>query len=259
MKKNNEKIFIFNEKGEKERVLFFHGFNSSHKFILPILKKTRNFCISSFDFPGNGYSPISEKASIQKYSEVANKILDSYKEPVTVVAHSLGGAIINFISKHKNIKKIILISPVNPYMSETVIQNKDSKKKAINLTWEKTKSLWNNDEKSTYIKYVASSAISYISGSKIRYKYMKHLIYNEMLNPFYLKTILYEAYKNNKKPTYIMQGANDPFVPTQTSKATSIEFGWQFYSLPLTGHSPLVERPKYCLEIIEDILKKDDL
>ncbi len=258
MKKKLNNIFQFKEEFENRKVLFVHGFNSSHKFVIPIFDKERSFCIHSFDFPGCGHTLATEEVSIEKYADLLWNLLDKYEEPITVVAHSLGGAIVNYVAHHHNIKNIILIAPVNPYMSETVGNHKETKnKETFEIAIKKAKSLFNNTERKEYIKYMAKSTVNFFADAKHREKYMKRMIYDEMLNPIYLSSTLYNKYKKNLKPTFIIQGESDYFVPKETSKKTASKFGWDYFELPSTGHAPLAERPSRTLEIIEKILKAD--
>ncbi len=254
----NLELFEFKEKSKKPIVVFFHGFNSTHKFIQPILKRERSFSIYSFDFPGNGNTPIAGKASIKNYGNIARQYLDQFEEPVTVVAHSLGGAVINYISDHPNIKDIILIAPVNPYMISDAPENKDIKtaKDRRDDAINRFKSFINNEDRKDYLKHVAKATVNYIAESKRRNEFIKDMLDNEVLNHKYLTNVLYEKYKNNRKPTFLIQGIRDVFVPVESSAKISKEMNWKMYPLEDTGHSPISERPKDTLKIIEAIINR---
>lgn len=125
-----------NPSESKDYVLFLHGMsqnvsNYQHLYESVMDKNIGVFALEYRGYGINGEGKISDD-KLSKDIERAYQYLtrDRYINPknITVIGHSMGGALATgFASKHKDLKALILISPVSKisYLGQKFVQNKN--------------------------------------------------------------------------------------------------------------------------------------
>ncbi|CAM9117051.1 alpha/beta fold hydrolase [Mycoplasma marinum] len=237
------------------KVLFLHGFNSNKKFVFPLVSKHREYSILSFDFPTKTTEEFNYNyATIESFTLFAQNIIDTINEPFTIVGHSLGGAIAMGL-KSKFIKNKILLCPLNPF-SETERVKDWLLPNDMKQSLESISSLFNglNKELSNNLDFISSTFLRDINTKRGWYQKM---VLEEICNPLYIKSNLYETYKNNENKTLLIQGDKDLFIKNESSKNTSREFNFGYLELKNAGHSLLHEKPTEINELLNKIVTNE--
>ncbi len=245
----NKKLRI-NENTGKPKILFMHGYNGNFQFMQLLLKLQRDYDIISFDFPCCGDEICDHLTTIESYSNFAKKIIDSINEPLIVLGHSLGGAIAVNIASHLLVKKIILISPLNPYLDNPKLSSWLLPQNYFEAM-EGTSNLLAKKRKMPYTKE-QSINLPFFNPNEICFEYM---VNKQITNQDYLRTTLLTKYRAVKKPTCIIQGRNDYFVLPESIASVEKAFGFKVFWLENTGHLPISEKTHEVNKIINEWIK----
>ncbi len=242
----------------KNKVLFLHGFNSTRKFVEPLMKTNHHFTIITLDFPGCGENGDEMPISIDNYSEYVLQTITAIDAPLVVVGHSLGGAIANKVSQHPLVQQVILLAPLNPFVAK---DNKEQLRKwllpnDINEAKDSLMHLVFNKEKNIYFSNIDRSAQSFLKRVKEKRQSFMNIVDHEILNDEYISNDLLNAYKHNIKNTVVIQGQKDFFVSLSSAKELSNTFGWKLIELENTGHSLIFERPELITKYINEVISK---
>ncbi len=92
--------------------------------------------------------------------------------------------------------------------------------------------------------------------SNSKEKCFKYLVVQQMTNKQYLTTVLFNKYKENKKPTLIIHGEDDRYVLPKSVNIVAQYFNLDVRWLKNVGHSPFVEVPNILSGIINQFVKK---
>ncbi len=115
-KTNNINLYV-EIKGEGKPLILLHGFGmSSYSFRHLIKPLSEKYKVYNFDLKGFGDSPKPDDDRYSAYDQavlIQNYIKHNNLKNVTLLGHSYGGGIALALSQmnHKNIEKMILISP----------------------------------------------------------------------------------------------------------------------------------------------------
>lgn len=256
----NEEIFYFLEENNRPKVLFLHGFNSSHNFIFQLRKnKNRNYDIVSFDFPGCGQSSNNDKISVENYQKIAVSFIKTLNLKVQiVVGHSLGAASALYVLNEKLAKKAILVAPLNPYIFELNLME-EMKKLGIWLLprnlQEAKESLENLvfDNKFGFKNNLAKNAINFFKTVEKKELIFSYIVFKQILNLNWHKNVLLPLY-DQKNDYYLVGGANDKFVSIKSVEKISLVFGKKMIKLEETGHAVFFERSEEVNAEIEKML-----
>lgn len=114
-------VWDINPSDSEEYILFLHGMsqnvtNYQHLYETVINKDKGVFAVEYRGYGNNRRSKVSED-NLQKDIKTAYKYLTEKKgikpQNITVIGHSMGGALaVDFASKHKDIKSLVLICPI---------------------------------------------------------------------------------------------------------------------------------------------------
>lgn len=251
-----EKINIFEENNDKEKILFLHGFSSNYQVINPIRKLEHNFDIVSFDFPGCGGSSMNtDSASLEYYTEIAIQFIKQYKHKFKwVFAHSMGAHIALKLIDLNIIEKAILISPLSYMISNdniNIAKNllpqtvEESKQSLINLFYNVPANLLKVLDKQ------AQSNLNYVSK---RYSYYKSLVFNEITNPTYLKEQTKNIWKQKNKDIFLIVGEDDNYTPVEKITKLAKDNNIKLKVIPNAGHAIFVEGALTLKNTIEAII-----
>lgn len=211
-------------------VMFLHGMAQNVTNYQPLYKNivNKNIGVWAVEFSSYGTNktkPISED-KLRKDIEIAYQYLLKTKgikpQNIIVIGHSMGGALAaNFASKHKDLKSLILISPLYNIanLGSKFMENKtlgEGIPKTLRIITDKVKPL----------KWLYGLSFSTIN-----------------------------KLKKIKTPTYIIQSQNDSVTPINQAKhlaQTAEKYGIleKFITLPRGGHK--VDSAK--INVISDIL-----
>lgn len=185
----------------RKAVLVIHGFGGGtweNEYLVNYLKFNTNYDVYDFTLPGHNLDIINKvkyKDWVNASDDMVKKIIKKYGS-LYVIGHSMGGVIASFLaSKHKQIKKLILLSPAFEYIN--LNQNKEDIKEIIK----------SKDYKSKYEEHIYSEAFT--------------KIFKIPLPTILEFTKLVKHYKDDIKDvtcnTLIMHGTLDEIVPISSS------------------------------------------
>ena len=233
------------EKTGKPILLFIHGYESSQEIINPIIKLKRSYDIVSLDLPGFGKSNFIGKVSIEFYAEIIKEFINELKlENLTLLGHSMGGAISMFVSKSDKIKKIILINPLNPFTYSTSKEKITPALMAKEII-ERSK----NKLKSQNVIGLFSMALDYKNKNK-------YLIHNQFLNNGWQSNELHDAYKDGAFKAIGISSSDDRVVLPLSIEKTQKFFGIKFMELKNASHSPFDKEANKINDFIEESMRK---
>ncbi|AJC49882.1 alpha/beta fold hydrolase [Mesomycoplasma flocculare] len=256
----NEEIFYFLEENNRPKVLFLHGFNSSHNFIFQLRKnKYRKYDIITFDFPGCGQSTSNGDISVEYYQKIAREFIKTLNLKIEiVVGHSLGATIALDVFKEKLAKKAVLVAPLNPYIFEHDLEN-ELKKLGLWLlpkNLEQAKNSLANlvyENKFGYKNNLAENATKFFRAVEKKEGVFSNIVFNQILNLNWHKNVLLPLYKQ-KNNYLLIAGVKDNFVSLKSLEKVAIIFGQKIIKLENTGHAIFFEKSEEVNAEIEKIL-----
>ncbi len=225
-----------NPENSQRYVMFLHGMsqnvsNYQHLYDEILQKKVGVFAVEYRGYGANNSVQISEdklRKDVERAYRFLTKNKDIKPENVTVIGHSMGGALAtHFATKHKDIKSLVLISPL------TNMSNIGK-------------------------KFATNKNIGMGIPQKVRE-------FTEKINPLmWLFNLRFNSLNKINKvetPTYIIQSQNDTVSLTGGArrlfkKAKRKGILQNFYLLPSGGHKVDNRKVNKVAEIIEDIYRK---
>ncbi len=109
---NSEVYFSLSGRGSKVALLFVHGSGGDHTLWGFQRSGLRDeFSIAALDLNGHGRSPRREGDGLSTYTEDVLAVVNALKDPVFLIGHSLGGAVVLNVAlqKPKNLAAIGLV------------------------------------------------------------------------------------------------------------------------------------------------------
>ena len=228
-------VFDFNPGSAKNYVIFLHGMaqnvSNYQNLYKAILKK--NMGVWAVEYRSYGTNPTERMWEDKLRKDVENAYRYMLKEKnikpenIIVIGHSMGGALAaNFASKHKDIKSLILVSPVT---SAANVGDKFARHKTLG-------------------QGIPKKLIS-ITNSIKPLKWLYSLRFN-CLNKV----------KNIKCPTYIVQSKNDTVTPIKYARVlskTARKYGvlGKFISVPGGGHKVDSAKVEEISKILDSFVK----
>ncbi|VEU77278.1 esterase/lipase [Mycoplasmopsis meleagridis] len=112
-------VFINNK--SDTTMLFIHGINSSSDIFKPLWLGIKKFNIICINMPGNKYY-LEQKGiiSFDYWIKSVNFLIKKIRSKNLIIfAHSMGGAIANFLTYDKKNTKLILLNPLHPFIDKS--------------------------------------------------------------------------------------------------------------------------------------------
>lgn len=228
--------YIMEETG-KPKFLFIHGYRSSSDFIKELLKVERSYDIVALDLPSFGKTEYEGDVSIEFFAKIVEEFIEKLNlKDIPVLGHSMGGAVATYLSK-KNINKIILLNPLNPFILKDVF-------KQISL-----KDIFGKlSEKPS----AASNVIDMLRDYRNQYKF---LVNKQMINDAWLGNDLYKKYKDSAPMMSGISCDDDLVISPESIKNVETSFGVEFIKIKEGGHSPINLLPKSFNDLLETMIK----
>ena len=244
------------EDNDKPIVLFIHGLNSNKNFMYGLLSQKRDYRIASFDMPCNGSSTCIEKPSVERYQAIAMEIVKYINEDLIVLGHSLGGASAAYTGTNTLVKKVIMLSPLNPFITEYSPTSLGEwlSPKTTEIAEDSLTNLVSKTSKREYFASVAKQAIQFSSFAYKNRDTLRYLIKEQILNEKYLIENLLPLYKLVSPKTIYINGTEDKFVPYKATKETADLTSSIIHTIEHCGHAPIYEKPSEVNEIINGLL-----
>ena len=228
--------YIMEETG-KPKLLFIHGYRSSTDFIKGLLNVERSYDIVALDLPSFGETKYEEDVYIEFFSRIVDEFIEKLNlRDITVLGHSMGGAIATFLSK-ENIKKIILLNPLNPFILKDVLKQ-ISLKDIFGKFTEKSGSV--------------SNMMDMLRDYRNQYKF---LVNKQMLNDSWLGNDLYKKYKESAQLISGISYEDDLVILPKSIRSVESSFGIKFTKVNEGGHSPINIQPKSFNDLLETMIK----
>ncbi|MGZ9414528.1 alpha/beta fold hydrolase [Mycoplasma sp. 5370] len=261
----NEKIFYIEENSGKPKVLFLHGFNSSHSFAQQVYKITdRNYDVVAFDFPGCGLSSNNGTITIEYYQQIAEEFVKETGISFNlVIGHSLGGASALHLLNNNLVPKALLAAPINynilgTIAKETLKQSKERLNKwLLPKNYEEAYESSDNlvyENKNNYKKNLEKIANVFLTVTKNKFAVFNNLVRKQIINSSYLQKNIKNLYAINKDYEFI-SGTKDMFVPFISVAKIASDYNKNFIGLKNCGHALFFEKPNEINKRIEEIIK----
>jgi pimeloyl-ACP methyl ester carboxylesterase len=129
MKNNDRRKAMKNQKNRKKTYILipgaFHGAWSWYKVITRLEKAGQN--VIAPDLPGTGMSKASVgEASLEGWAQFICQIIDQQPEPVILVGHSRGGAVISQAAEYRpdKVEALVYVGGTLLYPGDSVIKNR---------------------------------------------------------------------------------------------------------------------------------------
>ncbi|MCT4469527.1 alpha/beta fold hydrolase [Mycoplasma sp. HS2188] len=246
---DNEQIPIYTDDRKSDTtILFLHGINSSSDFCQKLIELDHEYNTVAINFPGSKYiqsEDINSKINLDKWCEYADQVINRIKtKHIYIIAHSMSGYVGAKLANHNRVRKVILLSPINPNMVKS-------------QSYSMMKNLLNNNVKSgDFWTKILSMGLKFSSIGRsimnVNEKWIP-IIKDNLLNPEFLKK-LDDLYTLNKNKLIFMIGENDPIVDTKRL----IEYAMNIDAAHLIigkNHSPLYTDPKGINHFLNILLK----
>lgn len=251
-----EQIELSIEEGTKPLVLFIHGLNSNKNFMQALVNKDRKYRYASLDMPCNGSSTCNENPSIERYQTVAMEVVNYLAEDLIVVGHSLGGASAAYIGTNDSVKKVVMLSPLNPFISDHAPKSLKRwlSPETNEVAEDSLKNLVSKTSNQIYFASVVKQAVRFAKFAAKNKEILNHLIKNQILNREYLIENLLPLYKLVSGKTIYINGTEDKFVSYKSTKETAELLSSDFYTIDECGHAPIYEKPDAINKIINRLI-----
>ncbi|MBU4691665.1 alpha/beta hydrolase [Mycoplasma sp. ES3225-GEN-MYC] len=239
IKYKNKKVPVYLEDNKKDTtILFCHGINSSSDFIskLEPFKKTYN--VVAANFIGSKYTlkPNPDEINIEDWINIGKLLLNSIKtKNIIVLGHSMGGVVALNLADDKRVNKVIMMSTVNPTMTEN--NSYSILKSAIAPT---------NFVSDVIGKLIVKVSEKFKKTAKLVESFSKKgvwasLLEKVILNKEYLDS-LGELYSANAEKMNFVVGSNDAIIGAKHFEKYANELGIPFTIIG-KGHSPIKDDP----------------
>ncbi|QBF34360.1 alpha/beta fold hydrolase [Mycoplasmopsis phocirhinis] len=235
---DNEHIPIYTDDRKSDTTLFFlHGINSSSDFCTKLIDLPHKYNTVAINFPGSKYiqsENIENKIKLNKWYEYANEVIQQIKtKHIYILAHSMSGFIGAKLANHPRVKKVILLSAINPLMIKS-------------QSYSMLKNLLNNNVKSGDLwTKILSMGLKFSSFGRnilnINEKWVP-IIKENLLDTSFLEK-LHNLYSSAKDKLIFIIGENDTIVDSKwfIEYAKSIDAPHFIIGL---NHSPLYTDPQ---------------
>lgn len=257
IKIDGNKIRYLETGNSKNTIVLVHGLGASAerwRYTIPYLAKDYHLIIP--DLIGFGYSdkPLVDYTT-EFFSDFLGKFLDSVGvENTSIIGSSLGGQVVaNYVSKHQNLEKLILVSPsgimktstpaLDAYIMAALYPNEANAKNAFEMM------------EGSGIEADSKIIEGFVERMKLPNAKMAFM--STILG---LKNaeIITEKLKSINIPTLIIWGSEDPVIPIQHADGfVSTIKDCRFFRMDGCGHTPYVQKPKEFSEIVINFLGED--
>ncbi|WGI36735.1 alpha/beta fold hydrolase [Mesomycoplasma lagogenitalium] len=256
----DEEVFYVEENTGKEKVLFLHGFNSSHNFAQQLyLLKNRNYDVVAIDFPGCGKSSANSEITIEYYQKIAQEFVKQINYNFKlVVGHSLGGASALYLLNSKMVNYALLAAPINYNILSAKLDETTEKLKRwlipsnLNDAIESSENLVFNN-KNGYKENLNKIATMFLKITKFKERNFLKLVTNQIINPNYLKKEIKKLYTQSNNYEFII-GINDMFVPFMSVAKIANDLNKNLSAISNCGHAIFFEKPEQVNEKINKLI-----
>ena len=241
----NYKLKYYEENNKSKKTIFFiHGFNSSTDFIKNIIPYKKSFNVIALNLPGSKYCPTKKFIKMSLYNEIVDEFISKNikTKKLIVLGHSLGGAIASFLHKHKKVKEIFFMGPLNPSMVN------DSKYKLLKkIIFSENKRL--ESLKNSSVFKVLSNRLdkSFVSAFLSENSVFRKILKDEILSEEFLLSTLDNNFVlcNRKKETHYLIGKMDQIInPKLFEKYVNEKLQKKVDIFTLSMHNIIKNQPK---------------
>lgn len=225
----NEKYFYYNCKNENKKgtIIFVHGFSSSYFlhsgfFIFNDFDEYDYFAMNFSGHEIDNLNKTNKKKTklnqydIYKYVDELIQMIEKFNfKNIILIGHSMGGGISLLVNQRipNRVKKMILISPINP----TIFLSTIGVKYLFNTINNMTHKIKEIEIDSKYLNNIKFNNLinEYLNYEIERFLYMKrkYLFLGARLLSIKLYQTLNNLYLNVNKPTLVILGENDKVIP----------------------------------------------
>lgn len=232
------------EDNGRKKILFIHGYESSHNFIRELYDAKRDYDIISLDLPGYGKSEYHEYVTVELYATIMREFIKQLKlNDLVIVGHSMGGAISMFISDMEEVKQVVLVNPLNPYVLESA-RNYFHVKDFFKTVKE------HNSKKNL------SQKIDNLRNFSHHYRdFNKKMVREEFFNEDWQGNDLYYQYVKGAPKTTIISSDKDIVVLPESLKKISKNLRIPLIVMKDSEHSAINKDPKQFNKILESLIK----
>ncbi|MCP4336417.1 MAG: alpha/beta hydrolase [Mycoplasma sp.] len=249
---NKQKVRIYSKNNKsKTTILFVHGFASSNMFASKLYKLKNSFNIVSIDLY-NSEKP--EEIDFKLMSKVAEGVLKKIRSKnIVVLGHSLGGGILsNIYDKSPNIKQIIWMATINPFMINHIVfktlkaHHDEEGSKLLSKVSELIKS---RIEKASEKSEDASPnwILKFLDKDSPWAKVMHETIFDDKFISH-----LDKAYKNTVNKSLYIIGEKDGVVATKVYTKYVNQIGGSPINIG-KSHNPINDNPELINNVLNDI------
>ena len=173
------------------------------------------------------------------------------------MGHSLGAASAAFAGTNSLIKKIILLSPLNPCITDYSPSTLKEwlSPRTIEVAEESLENLVSKTSNKDYFASIVKQAARFVSFAAKNKGTLNHLIKNQIINKEYLLQNLLPLYELVGDKVVYINGTEDKFVPYQSTEKTSNLTKSILYTINKCGHAPIYEKSNEMNKIINELVK----
>jgi len=251
-----KKLFYKSNNNKKKNVvIFLHGLHSSSLSFVNLLQTLEDkINYIAIDLPTHGKS-FKMQLSIEGIGEeIISFIKEKGLSEVSIVGHSLGGAVGAYVASKIDIKNLVLIDPYNPFILEIASVASLAKviapKSEASLIKIFEKMIPNNSLAPQFAKYTWAHM-------KNNAKNFAYLLNKQLLSEKYALELKKIFLKIKAKNITLINMEKDIVVPLKsTIKTFELLKGSEMHVIKDLGHSPQHSHPDKVKEIILEILNK---
>lgn len=241
-------------------VLYLPGFKASSNNCGTLAKMiATNHDFYGLDFPGiNNTKIINSPLQIQELIDYTVAFIEDKKlENITIIAHSMGGLVANFVSQkisHK-IKNIILISPLNPFVFHLFNEwKKYFFANNLDDQWKLIEMLYANCEKMLQNDSFKSGLIKRFQLEQNNQNNTELIALFDSINNCNIQNELLAIYHQNTIPTLVILGDQDRLY-NQVNQLELFKNNYKNAIIDLVeevGHVAIIENPELVFKKFQD-------
>lgn len=246
---NSEVYFSLSGRGSKVALLFVHGSGADHTLWGFQRSGLRDeFSIAALDLNGHGHSPRREGDSLATYTQDVLAVLGALKDPILLIGHSLGGAVVLNVALQapppENLLAIGLVGTgarlrVHPQILE-LVQSDFEKAVAFTLNW----AFKGNPDQNIYQK--AREQIIHNGQAALWRDFSACDAFNVM-----------DRLSEIKAPALIVCGRQDKLTPVKYSEYLKANIpNAELHIIENAGHMAMLERPGELNRVIRGFAHK---
>jgi pimeloyl-ACP methyl ester carboxylesterase len=251
-----------------QSIMLVHGIGEDAsdiwKNLIPVLEK--QYHLIYFDLPGFGRSDNEDSLySPEQYTQLIKWIYDTYiKRPMSLIGHSMGGAISLYYSGTypETVQKLILVDAAG------ILHGAALSRSVARINLEGLSKLGMDNEQMSSISDFIKSVFETTSRSLpkdisivLETPLLRRLIFNnpkKIASAALINTNFSVQIEKANVPLFIIWGDKDPIAPLRTGRMLSyLKSGSPLKIMPGLGHNPMLEKPSDFNKLIEECIAND--